>query len=84
MAVLAHADGPGRVVLEGEDDVLAEYAGAMTGVPASRGDTEIQIVRALVDRVVSRSRSFPSMSGSPLGRHDSAPHIPRSVFRTRL
>lgn len=30
--VIAHADGPGRVVLEREHDVLAEFAGAMTGV----------------------------------------------------
>ncbi|MCE9622830.1 MAG: AbrB/MazE/SpoVT family DNA-binding domain-containing protein [Actinomycetia bacterium] len=29
--VVAHADGPGRVVLEREHDVLAEFAGAMTG-----------------------------------------------------
>lgn len=30
--VVAHADGPGRVVLEREADVLAEFAGALTGV----------------------------------------------------
>jgi bifunctional DNA-binding transcriptional regulator/antitoxin component of YhaV-PrlF toxin-antitoxin module len=30
--LVAHADGPGRVVLERERDVLAEYAGALTGV----------------------------------------------------
>jgi hypothetical protein len=29
--VVAHADGPGRVVLEREHDVLAEFAGAITG-----------------------------------------------------
>jgi bifunctional DNA-binding transcriptional regulator/antitoxin component of YhaV-PrlF toxin-antitoxin module len=29
--VVAHADGPGRVVLEREVDVLAEFAGALTG-----------------------------------------------------
>jgi bifunctional DNA-binding transcriptional regulator/antitoxin component of YhaV-PrlF toxin-antitoxin module len=29
--VIAHADGPGRVVLEREHDVLAEFAGVMTG-----------------------------------------------------
>jgi bifunctional DNA-binding transcriptional regulator/antitoxin component of YhaV-PrlF toxin-antitoxin module len=29
--VVAHADGPGRVVLEREADVLAEFAGALTG-----------------------------------------------------
>ena len=33
--VVAHADGPGRVVLEREDDVLAEFAGAMTGAYAT-------------------------------------------------
>lgn len=32
--VIAHADGPGRVVLEREHDVLAEFAGAMTGAYA--------------------------------------------------
>ncbi len=30
--VVAHAEGPGKIVLERERDVLAEYAGAMTGV----------------------------------------------------
>jgi bifunctional DNA-binding transcriptional regulator/antitoxin component of YhaV-PrlF toxin-antitoxin module len=30
--VVAHADGAGRVVLEREHDILAEFAGAMTGV----------------------------------------------------
>jgi hypothetical protein len=30
--LVARADGPGRVVLEREDDVLAEFAGALTGV----------------------------------------------------
>ena len=29
--VTAHADGAGRIVLEREHDVLAEYAGALTG-----------------------------------------------------
>jgi bifunctional DNA-binding transcriptional regulator/antitoxin component of YhaV-PrlF toxin-antitoxin module len=29
--VIAHAEGPGRLVLEREHDVLAEFAGAMTG-----------------------------------------------------
>jgi bifunctional DNA-binding transcriptional regulator/antitoxin component of YhaV-PrlF toxin-antitoxin module len=29
--VVAHADGPGRVVLEREHDVIAEFAGALTG-----------------------------------------------------
>lgn len=30
--LIAHADGPGRVVFEREADVLAELAGALTGV----------------------------------------------------
>jgi bifunctional DNA-binding transcriptional regulator/antitoxin component of YhaV-PrlF toxin-antitoxin module len=30
--LVAHADGPGRLVFEREDDVLAELAGALTGV----------------------------------------------------
>jgi AbrB family looped-hinge helix DNA binding protein len=29
--VLAHADGAGRIVLEREHDVVAEFAGALTG-----------------------------------------------------
>ena len=29
--VLAHADGAGRVILEREHDVIAEFAGALTG-----------------------------------------------------
>ena len=33
--VIAHADGPGRVVLEREQDVLSHFAGAMTGVYTS-------------------------------------------------
>jgi bifunctional DNA-binding transcriptional regulator/antitoxin component of YhaV-PrlF toxin-antitoxin module len=33
--VTAHADGPGRVVLEREHDILAEFAGALTGVYAA-------------------------------------------------
>lgn len=32
--VVARADGAGRVVLEREDDVVARYAGTMTGVYA--------------------------------------------------
>ena len=32
--VVARADGPGRVVLERERDVLAEFAGRLTGVYA--------------------------------------------------
>jgi bifunctional DNA-binding transcriptional regulator/antitoxin component of YhaV-PrlF toxin-antitoxin module len=30
--VVAHADGAGRIVLEREHDILAEFAGSMTGV----------------------------------------------------
>ncbi|HKY15073.1 MAG TPA: hypothetical protein VJM33_09125 [Microthrixaceae bacterium] len=30
--VVAHADGPGRVVLERESDILVEFAGALTGI----------------------------------------------------
>lgn len=30
--LVAHAEGPGRVVFEREDDVLAGLAGALTGV----------------------------------------------------
>jgi bifunctional DNA-binding transcriptional regulator/antitoxin component of YhaV-PrlF toxin-antitoxin module len=30
--VVARADGPGRVILEREDDVLTEFAGRLTGV----------------------------------------------------
>lgn len=30
--VVAHADGAGRVILEREHDVVAEFAGALTGV----------------------------------------------------
>jgi bifunctional DNA-binding transcriptional regulator/antitoxin component of YhaV-PrlF toxin-antitoxin module len=32
--LIARADGPGRVVLEREHDVLAEFSGALTGVYA--------------------------------------------------
>lgn len=32
----ARADGPGRVILEREEDVLAEFTGALTGVYADR------------------------------------------------
>ena len=35
--VVARADGPGRVVLERERDVLAEFAGALTGAYARDG-----------------------------------------------
>ena len=30
--VVARVEGPGRVILEREDDVLEEFAGALTGV----------------------------------------------------
>lgn len=30
--VVAHADGAGRVVLEREHDVIAEFAGSLTGM----------------------------------------------------
>lgn len=29
--VVAHAEGPGRVVLEREEDLLAKFAGVLTG-----------------------------------------------------
>ncbi len=35
--LVVRADGPGRVILEREDDVLAEFAGALTGVYADHG-----------------------------------------------
>ena len=35
--LVARADGPGRVVLEREHDVLAEFAGQLTGVYAQHG-----------------------------------------------
>src|SRR5690606_383992 len=34
--LVARADGPGRVVLEREEDVVAEFAGALRGVYADR------------------------------------------------
>ena len=34
--LVARADGPGRVVLEREEDVVAEFAGALSGVYAHR------------------------------------------------
>ncbi len=30
--IVAHADGPGRVVLEREADILDEFAGALSGL----------------------------------------------------
>jgi bifunctional DNA-binding transcriptional regulator/antitoxin component of YhaV-PrlF toxin-antitoxin module len=40
--VIAHADGPGRVVLEREHDVLADFAGAMTGAYTSNELDELR------------------------------------------
>ena len=40
--VVAHADGPGRVVLQREHDVIAEFAGAMTGVYATNELAELR------------------------------------------
>lgn len=34
--LVARADGPGRVVLEREEDVVAEFAGALSGVYGER------------------------------------------------
>lgn len=33
--LVARADGPGRVILEREDDVLADFVGALTGIYAA-------------------------------------------------
>jgi bifunctional DNA-binding transcriptional regulator/antitoxin component of YhaV-PrlF toxin-antitoxin module len=41
--LLARADGPGRVILEREHDVLADFAGALTGVYT---DHELDTLRA--------------------------------------
>jgi bifunctional DNA-binding transcriptional regulator/antitoxin component of YhaV-PrlF toxin-antitoxin module len=41
--VIAHADGAGRLVLEREQDVIAEFAGALTGVYAA---DELDTLRA--------------------------------------
>jgi bifunctional DNA-binding transcriptional regulator/antitoxin component of YhaV-PrlF toxin-antitoxin module len=35
--LVARADGPGRVILEREHDVLAEFVGALTGAYADTG-----------------------------------------------
>ena len=35
--LVARADGPGRVILERQHDVLAAFAGALTGVYANDG-----------------------------------------------
>ncbi len=41
--VVARADGPGRIILEREIDILAEFAGALTGVYA---ENELETLRA--------------------------------------
>ncbi len=41
--VVAHADGAGRVILEREHDVVAEFAGALTGTYHS---TELDDLRS--------------------------------------
>jgi AbrB family looped-hinge helix DNA binding protein len=41
--VVAHADGAGRVILEREHDVIAEFAGALTGTYDS---TELDDLRS--------------------------------------
>ena len=41
--VVAHADGAGRVILEREHDVVAEFAGALTGTYHS---TELDNLRS--------------------------------------
>jgi bifunctional DNA-binding transcriptional regulator/antitoxin component of YhaV-PrlF toxin-antitoxin module len=41
--LVAHADGPGRVVFEREIDVLADFAGALTGI---YGPEELDRLRA--------------------------------------
>lgn len=33
--LVARADGPGRVILEREDDIVANFVGALTGVYAA-------------------------------------------------
>lgn len=40
--LVARADGPGRVVLEREHDVLAEFAGALTGTYSGSGLDELR------------------------------------------
>jgi bifunctional DNA-binding transcriptional regulator/antitoxin component of YhaV-PrlF toxin-antitoxin module len=35
--LVARADGPGRVILERQHDVLADFAGALTGVYTDHG-----------------------------------------------
>jgi bifunctional DNA-binding transcriptional regulator/antitoxin component of YhaV-PrlF toxin-antitoxin module len=40
--VVAHADGPGRVVLEREHDIVAEFAGTMTGAYVDSGLDELR------------------------------------------
>lgn len=40
--LVARADGPGRVILEREDDVIADFAGALTGVYTDHGLDELR------------------------------------------
>ena len=40
--LVARADGPGRIVLEREDDVIAQFAGTLSGVYA---DNELNSLR---------------------------------------
>jgi bifunctional DNA-binding transcriptional regulator/antitoxin component of YhaV-PrlF toxin-antitoxin module len=40
--LVARADGPGRVVLEREHDILADFAGRLTGVYA---DSDVDTLR---------------------------------------
>jgi bifunctional DNA-binding transcriptional regulator/antitoxin component of YhaV-PrlF toxin-antitoxin module len=40
--LIARADGPGRVILVREDDVLADFAGVLTGVYAGHGLDELR------------------------------------------
>ena len=40
--LVARADGPGRVILEREHDVLSEFAGALTG---AYSDAELDVLR---------------------------------------
>ena len=41
--LVACADGPGRVILEREHDVLSEFIGSLTGVYA---DTGLEVLRS--------------------------------------
>lgn len=41
--LVAHSDGPGRVILEREHDVIAEFAGALNGLYP---DNALELLRA--------------------------------------